>query len=328
MLESLLCAFAIGLAVGLVSSFIGIGGGLLIVPTLPLISALNGSTQGSLSAREVIATSLVVVFLTALQTSLAFQRQKRIDWQMALVIGAFSAGASFFAARLSGRFSDLVLHSIFLVLLAVLLVRIILASLTSKRRQATIEIEAELADGATAFHHLSEEPEPLLRSASAQMAAQKFLKKRSRSLKAVLLGVVAGFISGLTGVGGGIFVVPALSSFSWVTQDRVVPTSVATIVMTSAAGVLAFVLDGGLDGGPARALEVTGFASRLVSGSVIGLVRLDLAAALFLGAVVTSRLGVKYQSRMSPRKRDWLMGAVLLALSLRTLQSILENLKT
>jgi uncharacterized membrane protein YfcA len=57
---------------------------------------------------------------------------------------------------------------------------------------------------------------------------------------AVLIGVIAGFLSGLFGIGGGVVIVPAFVLLLKIDQYRAAATSVATIVVTASAGLITF----------------------------------------------------------------------------------------
>lgn len=54
----------------------------------------------------------------------------------------------------------------------------------------------------------------------------------------VLLGILIGSISGLVGIGGGAFLIPALTAFYGMSQRRAQGTSVATLLLP--IGILAF----------------------------------------------------------------------------------------
>lgn len=260
----LVLSFAIGLCVGLSSSFLGLGGGILIVPLLPLAA--------DISTRGVIGTSLLTVFLVSVQNTWAFHRKRLIEWRPALVIGAFSSVGSFVAGRLTKVVPLHLLDTGFFILL--------------------------LALGLHTLYKATRRPRP--REASGMSG---------RGWPAMMLGFVSGIIAGFTGIGGGVFVVPVLSMYDWVAAAKVVPTSVATILLTSAAGAAAFLL---------RFVETSNPVS------VSDLPRLDLAMALFLGGAFSSRFGQAYQSRLDPRKRDWLIGFLLLVLSIRILMQLLH----
>jgi uncharacterized membrane protein YfcA len=64
----------------------------------------------------------------------------------------------------------------------------------------------------------------------------------SNRLFAALIGVVAGFLSGLFGIGGGVVIVPAFVLILKLDQYRSAATSVATIVVTAAAALVTFVV--------------------------------------------------------------------------------------
>ena len=57
---------------------------------------------------------------------------------------------------------------------------------------------------------------------------------------AALIGIVAGFLSGLFGIGGGVVIVPAFVLLMNLDQYRAAATSVAAIVVTAAAALVTF----------------------------------------------------------------------------------------
>lgn len=266
----------IGGGVGLTSSFLGIGGGTLIVPLMPLVA--------NLSARSAIGTSLLTVFLVALQNTYGFHRRRLVEWRMAGLIGVFAAVGSFAAGKATGFVNDRVLTFFF----AVILILLALQAITGKGLSSL----ARRSPGSPAT---------------------------AGTVKPAALGVLTGFISGFTGIGGGVLVVPILSLTKWVTSEKIVPTSVATIVFTAAAGALAFASSSD------TSLKLAADFSHGLQSFSLGLVRLDLAGALFLGAWGTSRLGIRYQSRLPARNRDWLVGALLLALSFQVILTSLRG---
>jgi uncharacterized membrane protein YfcA len=84
---------------------------------------------------------------------------------------------------------------------------------------------------------------------------------RAQLLKATLLGVAAGVLSGLLGVGGGLIIVPGLLVLGRVRQHVAHATSLAAIVPTAVAGAAAF--------GKASAVDWR-IGALLVAGSVPG----------------------------------------------------------
>lgn len=79
----------------------------------------------------------------------------------------------------------------------------------------------------------------------------RILDARADVLRALAVGVVAGFLSGLFGVGGGILIVPGLVLLARMQQRLAHGTSLAAIVPIAVAGVFGYVLDGKVDGAAA-----------------------------------------------------------------------------
>lgn len=85
--------------------------------------------------------------------------------------------------------------------------------------------------------------------------------QRFRVAKLSAIGVAAGILSGLLGVGGGLVIVPALVLFVGVSQHRANATSLAAIVPISLVAAVLF------DG--ARSVDV-GVGIPLAVGAVVG----------------------------------------------------------
>jgi uncharacterized membrane protein YfcA len=108
---------------------------------------------------------------------------------------------------------------------------------------------------------------------------------RSRGL-ALVIGLAAGFIGGLFGVGGGVIVVPGLVLLLGFGQHQASGTSTATIVASSAAALVGF----------AGSSEVD----------------VPAAAALLAGAMAGAWLGARYLDRIPEL---WLLRAFIVLLA-------------
>ena len=82
---------------------------------------------------------------------------------------------------------------------------------------------------------------------------------------AMLLGVVIGLLSGLTGVGGGIFLSPLLLLAGWAGARRTAAVSAAFILVNSAAGLL-----GNPTGVKSVSAALPYFALAALAGGVVG----------------------------------------------------------
>ena len=104
-------------------------------------------------------------------------------------------------------------------------------------------------------------------------------RRSSDWLAFVLIGLAAGFLSGLFGVGGGILIVPALVLAARFDQRLAAGTSLAAIVPTSLVGVVSYA----------------------VTGNVDWIVALILAA----GAVIGAQIGTLLLATLPKRAVQW-----------------------
>jgi uncharacterized membrane protein YfcA len=90
--------------------------------------------------------------------------------------------------------------------------------------------------------------------------------RRQALLTASVVGALAGALSGLFGVGGGIVIVPGLVLLGSLAQRRAHATSLAAIVPIAVAGAAGYALEGAMDL-PAAALLVAGAAAGTFAGT-------------------------------------------------------------
>ncbi|MBC8126779.1 MAG: sulfite exporter TauE/SafE family protein [Gloeobacteraceae cyanobacterium ES-bin-144] len=74
---------------------------------------------------------------------------------------------------------------------------------------------------------------------------EDFQSREARPSVLLLLGFVIGFLSGLIGIGGGIFLTPLLIFFRWCPAKPAAATSAAFIFANSLSGLSGFLIKGG-----------------------------------------------------------------------------------
>jgi uncharacterized membrane protein YfcA len=108
-----------------------------------------------------------------------------------------------------------------------------------------------------------------------------------RLVPAATVGAGAGFISGLTGVGGGVFLTPLLIAFGWTSPRRAAALSPPFILCNSVAGLLGIFLAG----------------QKLAPGTLL------YSVGALAGAIVGTAIGVRW---MSERTTRYALAAILL----------------
>jgi len=253
----LLCA--LGGATGLVGALLGLGGGVFLVPLLTLALGVP--------FRAAVAASLVSVIATASASSTVNLEKGLVNMKLgmalevATTIGGLGGGLT--AALLTQR-------QLFLLFGTVLAAMGVMVALRSGRRNVIADLDVDpgrlggrLIEGSTTFVYR--------------------LRRLPLALAASLL---AGAISGLLGLGGGIVKVPILNTFCGVPIRVAAATSAFMIGVTAAAS--AFIYYGRGD------------------------VSLPLTAAVALGALPGSLLGARLTHLVEARSLKFLMSTVLL----------------
>jgi uncharacterized membrane protein YfcA len=235
-------------AAGGFGSLVGIGGGLIIVPVL---SVLLGQ-----DVKVAIAASLIGVIATSLSASPRYIRSGLADRRLgvyllvAASIGGLTGGLT--ASALDGRLLSL--------LFGVLLVAVALHMLRETRRSRPVDAAPAVPDGAFASSYI----EPTTGQLVGYRATRLGLGEAA--------SFVAGNVSGLLGVGGGVINVPTMNVVMRVPIRVATTTSTYMLAATAAASSVVY----------------------LVSGQLDALV----AAPVVLGVIVGARVGARLSMRV------------------------------
>jgi uncharacterized protein len=129
----------------------------------------------------------------------------------------------------------------------------------------------------------------LLRQSAAVAPAQPI-----RPLPAAVAGGIAGLLSGLIGIGGGVFLTPLLVALGWASPKRAARLSPAFILCNSIVGFVGVLVAG----------------QRVASGTVV------YAVAAFAGAILGTAVSLRWMSEKTTR---YVLTAVLLFAGIRLL---------
>ncbi len=193
-----------GASAGFVGGLLGVGGGLVTVPSMLIVFYLTGKLQMAHEMQVAVGTSLAAMMFTAASSALSHYFRKGIIWHLFL---ALSPGIVF-GAILGAIVADDLPSSILKIIFGVCSFLIGLYFLCTKERKET-DIE----------------PKP-----------------RSKTVF-FSIGILTGFISSILGIGGGIITVPFLTSMKTPIRNAI-STSAATGFLIALFGALSFMFLG------------------------------------------------------------------------------------
>jgi uncharacterized membrane protein YfcA len=231
-----------GLVAGAFGALLGLGGGILIVPILTL--------GFGVPLTAAVGTSLICVIATSTGAAAINVSAGRADVRLGITLGAGTVVGALTGGVVAGFLPDRVLAALFAALLAY-------TALTMLRRL----LGAPSADDGD---------KPLDPAAADGPAAPSY--RTHRLPTAVAGSFLAGNVSGLLGVGGGVVTVPLVHLLMGAPMRIAVTTSNFMIGITAAAGAYAYLFRGDVD-------------PRLAAPVVLG-----VAGGAALGAAVSARL--------------------------------------
>jgi uncharacterized protein len=237
----------IGLFTGILSALFGVGGAIVSNPGVRALGA---------APLVAVGTTLPSILPGAISGGVRYQRERLIDWQVV----AWASAAGLLAVVAGSLLSHAVPGNGHLLLLTIA----VLLGFTAWRTAFTGPSEDDEEQGGN--------PAP----AEAQVRG---------GWRPAAVGVAAGLLSGLLGIGGGVVMVPAFTELLHLPLKSAIATSLVCV---------------GVFGLPAT-----------VTHAILGDVDWRLAALLTIGVVPGARIGAGLTIRTAERRLRLLVGAFL-----------------
>jgi hypothetical protein len=210
--EAVVGLVALGLGVGAVGTLVGAGGGFLLTPVLLLLYPHE-------QPRTITAISLAAVWANSTSGSLAYARQRRIDYRSGLVFGAATLPGAIGGALVV----DYVPRRAFDLIMALALAGVAL----------WIALHGEVAGA---------------RSVGSERvivdASGREWRYRVPLARGTAISVAVGFASSFLGIGGGVFHVPILVAGLGFPTHIATATSHFVLAQMSGAGVVTHLVQG------------------------------------------------------------------------------------
>jgi len=220
----------LGVFAGFLGGLLGVGGGIIVVPILVLVFNLD--------TRLAVGTSLVMIIFTALSATIAYHRQRRIDWKIGIVSAVATVPGASIGAYATKFFSSNSLAIIFgatiLFIAAVMLRRSFREKTDPQKKHTPVN-----ASGYTRG----------IWSRRLVDSMGKIFEYDANVYSGLLLLVVGGLASGFLGIGGGLVVVPILTAIVGLPMHIAIATSMLTMIFTSISGVSTHIMLGNVNVG-------------------------------------------------------------------------------
>jgi uncharacterized membrane protein YfcA len=259
-----LIIFAAGVGAGGLGALLGLGGGIFLVPLLNLWLDFPMTTAAAISLTTVIATSSAV--------SAARTGKQLINLRLGMLLEVATAAGSLLGGVTAQFLPQAILQRLFgIVALAVA------AIMFTRARRRNVILDPTVDPGVLGGRFYEHE--------SAGVVSYRL----RRLPVAIAASFIAGNVSSLLGIGGGIVKVPVLNAWCGVPLRAAAATSAFMIGVTATAGALIY----------------------YGHGQIIPV----LAAAAVLGVQLGSWGGMRYSQRASSKWLKLLMAGLLVIVS-------------
>ena len=252
-----------GAAAGGLGSMLGLGGGVFLVPFLNVALGFPLNVASGVGLMTVVATSSVIARGTG---------RGLVNLRLGMVLQIAAAAGGYFGGSYAQQIPEHALQLIFAAVTAA-----IAAIMLSRLERRNI------------IRDLSVDPGPFGGRYHDNECGQEVVYRTRRLPAALGVSLVAGSISGLLGIGGGILQIPALNAWCGVPLRAAAATGAIMIGITAAASAPLY----------------------YARGDIVA----PLAAAAVLGTFFGTRGGMWFGERARAKWLKMLMAAVLLSVS-------------
>ncbi len=217
---TLLFIFSISIFVGVITSMLGIGEGVLLVPFLTLVVGVP--------IHIAIATSLVSTVANSTAASMTYSKDERLNIRLALWFAVTSTLGAITGAMISAGMERVLLTEVFAI---GLFITAILMLLQLRQRCPTQALNLRVLDD-DRYHLSGSYKDPLTKRITWYHIEKPIL--------GLISGFVAGNASGLLGIGGGVINVPTMTLGMRIPIKVATATSALIIGLTTAVGAIVY----------------------------------------------------------------------------------------
>lgn len=261
-----LVLLATGVAVGFSCGLLGIGGGFLMVPVQIWVLTSSG-IDPTLATRIAFGTSLAVVLPTAISGCRGHSCRGVVLWRPGIIMGLCGLLGAFLGGTIAAHAPGDLLRMVFGFV-------VLLGALRMFFAKSLLPGQEALPGGT-----------------------------RESLFQYVLWGLGVGVISGLTGIGGGVILVPAMVIAMGFGMYQAIGTSSVTIAFNAVGGVVAYAINGwGVAGLPEYC---------------VGYIDLLQFALLAGASIISAQWGVKVAHRLPAEMLKYIFVVLMVYIGLK-----------
>lgn len=231
----------LGFTAGALGTLVGLGGGFVLMPVLLMLYPNEPSAY-------LTATSLAVVFCNAVSGSVAYARQRRIDYKSGLMFAIAAIPGTVIGATAT----DLIARDTFNAVFGIALIAG--ATFLIFKPHGKKEMQIDL-------------PEAGLTTRSFTDSQGNFHTYSFKAYKGIIISLFVGVLSSFLGIGGGIIHVPAMVYLLNFPVHIATATSIFMLTIMSLSGVCTHLVSGTLDHG---FLGIACLAAGVICGAQAG----------------------------------------------------------
>lgn len=259
--------FLVGILGGVISGLLGVGGGVIFIAILPNFLFLNSSDCANEQVQFVVVNSIFCTFLASFSGSLVRVIKNDFRYKEVFIISIFSSITILFV-------KEFILTAgwysveMFTWFVVLLLIYMVAKMFFSKEKVTDLPIKPNYMVG--------------------------------------VIGIVGGFVSGLSGLGGGVAMVPLIKNYLKVDVKSAKNISLGVIVFSSLSLTISNLIDE-----PSCRLSHDKYQ--------IGYIVLPLALLISLGVIVGAPLGMLISEKLNSKWIKWIFSLFLLLVCVKKL---------
>ncbi|KON67084.1 membrane protein [Peribacillus butanolivorans] len=209
----------IGLLAGSIGALIGLGGGIIIVPSL-LFLGTSTDIIDELTPQVAVGVSTVIMIFTGLSSTLSYMKHKVVDYKAGLIFFIGSAPGGIIGAYVNKNL-DVEAFSLYFGIFMVLMALVLLV----KGRLKPMVFKPGTGKVVKTY-----------KNKNGQVSSYGYYP-----LVAILIALVVGFSSGLFGIGGGSLMVPVMILMFFFPPHMAVATSMFMVFLSSITNSIAHI---------------------------------------------------------------------------------------